>query len=317
VRSVSGVQQATAVNMLPVAEWGFNGNVAVEGLADEHSGFFAEYRWVSQDYLRTFGIPLVRGRQFLPEEISGNRKAAIINETMVRQLWGDKDPVGARIRIFSPEWITVVGISRDVRQSGVTSRPSAEVYMPAVGYVGAFPSWSVVVRSDLATDALLPALRAIVRAQEPEAAIDRIKTMDDVIVDSLSAQRVVVSLLVCFAVLAVLIAGLGLYSLVAFTVVARLPEFAIRSALGSTPAALVGMVSREGAILIGTGLLIGFAAALPLRPLVTRFVIDVGRVNAAVFSGAFVIALVVGAAALAIPAWRASRVDPLRILRRE
>src|SRR4030095_827033 len=216
-----------------------------------------------------------------------------------------------------PEWITVVGISRDVRQSGVTSRPSAEVYMPAVGYVGSFPSWSVVVRSELATDTLLPALRAIVRAQEPEAAIDRIKTMDDVIVASLSAQRVIVSLLVCFAVLGVLIAGLGLYSLVAFTVVARLPEFAIRSALGSTPAALVGMVSREGAMLIGTGLLIGFAAALPLRTLVTRFVIDVGRVNAAVFSGAFVIALVVGAAALAIPAWRASRVDPLRILRRE
>jgi MacB-like periplasmic core domain len=77
-------------------------------------------------YLRTFGIPLQRGRQFLPDEISGKQRAAIINETMSRQLWGDRDPIGAHIRMLSPEWITVVGISRDVRQSGVSSSPSAE-----------------------------------------------------------------------------------------------------------------------------------------------------------------------------------------------
>jgi putative ABC transport system permease protein len=286
-------------------------------LPDEHRGFFAEYRWVTEDYLRTLGIPLQRGRQFLPEEISGKQRAAIINETMARQLWGERDAIGAQIRVLNPEWFTVIGISRDVRQSGVTSHPNAEVYFPAAAFAAPIPRWSVLVRSEVTAESLLPALRNAVRAQEQDAAVDRIMTMEDVVADSLSAQRIVAALLVCFAVLAVVIASLGLYSLVAFTVVARLPELAIRSALGSTPAELVGLVSRDGVSLILTGLVIGFGAALPLRPLVTRFVIDVGHVNASVFSAVLLISLAVGAGALTIPALRAARIDPLRILRRE
>jgi putative ABC transport system permease protein len=317
IRSVPGVQQAAAVNMLPVAEWGFNGNVGVEGMADEHQWFFAEYRWVTQGYLRTFGIPLQRGRQFLPEEISGKQKAAIINETMSRQLWGDRDPIGAHIRILSPEWITVVGISPDVRQSGVSSRPSAEVYLPAAGFVGALPSWSVVVRSDLAAESVLPAIRGAVRAMEPEAALDRTKTMDEIVADSLSAQRIVGGLLASFAVLALVIAALGLYGLIAFMVVARLPELAIRSVLGSSPIALLGLVSREGVRLMAAGLAIGFAAVVPLRPLLARFVFDVGQANVTVFFSVFFLLIAVGSAASAVPLLRAVRIDPIRILRRE
>jgi putative ABC transport system permease protein len=166
-------------------------------------------------------------------------------------------------------------------------------------------------------ESLLPALRNAVHAQEQDAAVDRIMTMDDVVADSLSAQRIVAALLACFAVLAVVIASLGLYSLIAFTVAARLPELAIRAALGATPTGLIGLVTRDGVRLILTGLAVGFAAAIPLRPVVTRFVIDVGRVNAAVFSAVFVISVAVGAGALVIPALRAARIDPLRILRRE
>jgi hypothetical protein len=81
VAATPGVRQAAAVNMLPIAEWGFNGNVNVEGMADEHRGFFAEYRWITRDYLRTMGIPLLRGRHFLSEEVAGRQKAAIINQT--------------------------------------------------------------------------------------------------------------------------------------------------------------------------------------------------------------------------------------------
>jgi putative ABC transport system permease protein len=318
MRSVPGVQQAAAVNMLPVAEWGFNGNVGVEGMPDEHRWFFAEYRWITQDYLRTFGISLQRGRQFLPEEISGQQKAAIINETMSRQLWGDRDPIGAHIRILSPEWITVVGISRDVRQSGVSSRPSAEVYLPAAGFVAAIPRWSVVVRSELPTESLLPTLRSAIRAVEKEAAVDRMKTMDEIVVDSLSAQRIIAALLASFAVLALVIAALGLYGLIAFTVISRLPELAIRSVLGSSPLAVLGVVSRDGIRLMAAGLTIGFAAVIPLRPLLARFVFDVGRVNTDVFFAVFFVLIVVGCAASAVPLMRAVRVvDPIRILRRE
>jgi putative ABC transport system permease protein len=317
VRSVPGVQQAAATNMLPVAQWGVNGNVAVEDMPDEHNWFFAEYRWVTQDYLRTFGIPLLRGRQFLPEEISGKQRAAIINDTMSRQLWRDRDPIGAHIRVMDPEWITVVGVSRDVHQSGVSSRPSAELYLPAVNYVVPLPSWSIVVRSDLPAESLLPEIRTVVRAQEPEAAIDRIKTMDEVVVDSLSAQRIIAGLLTSFAVLALAIAALGLYGLIAFTVISRLPELAIRSVLGSSPITLLRVVSRDGVCLMATGLTIGFAAVIPLRPLLARFVFDVGRLSAEVFFAALFVLLVVGCAASAVPILRAVRIDPIRILRRE
>jgi putative ABC transport system permease protein len=317
VRSVPGVQQAAAANMLPVAQWGVNGNVAVEGIPDDHNWFFAEYRWVTEDYLRTFGISLLRGRRFLPEEISGKQRSAIINDTMRRQLWGDRDPIGAHIRVMGPEWITVVGVSRDVRQSGVSSRPSAEVYLPAANYVVASPSWSIVVRSDLPSESLLPAIRTVVRVQEQEAAIDRIKTMDEVVVDSLSAQRIIAGLLTSFAVLALVIAALGLYGLIAFSVISRLPELAIRSVLGSSPITLLCVVSRDGVRLMAAGLTIGFAAVIPLRPLLARFVFDVGRLNAEVFFAAFFVLIVVGSAASAVPIFRAVRIDPIRILRRE
>jgi putative ABC transport system permease protein len=317
VASVPGVQQAAAVNMLPVSEWGFNGNVGVEGMQDEHRGFFAEYRWITEDYLRTFRIPLQQGRAFLPEEISGKQKAAIINETMRRQLWGERDPIGAHIRIFSPEWITVVGVSRDVRQSGVSTQPSAEVYLPAAGFPAAIPSWSIAVRSALPPQSLAPALRDAIRSTEIEAAVDRMKTMDEVVVDSLSSQRIIAELLASFAVLALVIAAVGLYGLMAFTVISRLPELAIRTVLGSKPIALLRVVSRDGVRLVAAGLVIGFAAVIPLRPLLARFVFDVGRVNTAVLLGVSVVLITVGALASAVPLMRAVRIDPIRILRRE
>jgi putative ABC transport system permease protein len=315
VAATPGVRQAAAVNMLPIAEWGFNGNVNVEGMADEHRGFFAEYRWITKDYLRTMGIPLLRGRQFLPEEVAGKQKAAIINQTMAHQLWGDLDPIGAHINMFSPEWITVVGIARDVRQSGVTVSPSAEVYLPAATFVVAAPSWSVVLRSELPADSLIPAIRNAIRTEEPEAAVDRVMTMEEVIADSVSAQRIVATLLVCFAVLALLLASLGLYSVLTFTVVARLPELAIRAALGSTPRALVALVGGEGIALVAVGVGIGFAGMVPLQPLLNRFILDVGPLSAPLCAAVLAILLAIGAAAVAVPAWRAARVDPIRVLR--
>jgi putative ABC transport system permease protein len=317
VRSVPGVRQAAAVNLLPVAEWGINGSVNVEGMPGDQRGFFAEYRWITEDYLQTMEIPLLRGRQFLPEEVAGGRKAAIINQTMARKLWGDRDPIGAHINMFSPEWITVVGISRDIRQTGVTAPPSAEVYMAAPTLVVTFPSWSILVRSELSANSLLPAIRNAIRTEEREAAVDRVRTMDDVIAETVSAQRIVATLLASFAVLALVLASVGLYSVLTFTVAARLPELAIRAALGSTPRALVGLVGREGVALIAVGLAIGLAAMVPLHPLLKQFIFDVGPLSASLYAAVLSILLTVGVVAVAIPALRVARIDPIRVLRGE
>src|SRR5208283_488909 len=111
-----------------------------------------------------------------------------INQTMARELWGDRDPIGAHINMFSPEWITVVGIVRDVRQSGVTAPASAEVFMPAPTFVAPFPSWSILMRSDLPAQSIMPAIRAAIGTEEREAAVDRVMSMDDVISGTVSAQ---------------------------------------------------------------------------------------------------------------------------------
>src|SRR5262249_18757557 len=120
-----------------------------------------------------------------------------------------------------------------------------------------------------------------------------------------------------FAILALVIAALGLYGLIAFNVVSRLPELAIRSVLGSSPMAVLRVVSRDGVRLLIAGLAIGFAAVVPLRPLLTRFVFDVGQANAGVFFAVFLVLIVVGSATSAVPLLRAVRIDPIRILRRE
>jgi putative ABC transport system permease protein len=317
VRALPGVVAAAAINLLPVAEWGFNGNVNVEGLPAEHPGFFAEYRWVTQDYFRTMHIPLVQGRLFFPEEISGNRSAAIINEAMTRALWGEKNPLGAHIRFLSPAWITVVGISRDVRQSGVEVPPSPELFLPARSYSAPFSSWSIVVRSSLPADSLMPAIRHAISSNEQDAVVSHVRTMDDVVSDSVSYQRIVSVLLMCFAILALTLAALGIYGIVSYFVAARTPELAIRTALGSTPTALVALVVRQGMGLVATGLAIGFAAMIPVNSLLADFLYGVHRINIPVFGAVLGILFMAGGIAVLAPAMRSARIDPIRALRQE
>jgi putative ABC transport system permease protein len=317
VRSLPGVTNAAAINMLPVADWGFNGSVNVEGLPSHQAGFFAEYRWVTSDYFRTMGVPLTRGRLFLPEEIAGARPAALINETMARQLWGEKDPLGAHVRFLTPEWITVVGVVRDVRQTGMTVPPSAEIFLPARGYLVPFPRWSLVVRSPLSTDSLLPVIRRAVQNADQEAAIDRVKTMDDIVLDSVSNERIVTTLLASFGVLALTMAALGIYSLVSYSVVIRTRELAIRAALGSTPAALVQLVGRQGLALIAIGVLLGAAAAVPAGAVLAKSVFGINRIEVPVFISVIVILLFSGGLATLIPAARTAGIDPLSALRQE
>ena len=317
MQTLPSVTQAAAINMLPVADWGFNGNVNVEGMPPRNRNFFAEYRWVTAEYFKTTGVPLVRGRLFLPEELSGTRQAAVINESMVRRLWGEKDPLGAHVRFMSPEWITVVGVVRDVRQTGVAVPPSPEIFMPARSYITGPPAWSLVIRSPLPIGSLLPSVRQALSRADRDAAIDRVRTMDEVVIDSMSNQRIVSTLLVSFGVLAITLAALAVYSIVAYSVTARTPELAIRSALGSAPAALIGLVGRQGAALVLLGVIVGLVVTVPVSAVAAKYLFGVERISAPVFAGVTAALFVAGGLATLIPAARTARIDPLRALRQE
>ncbi len=193
----------------------------------------------------------------------------------------------------------------------------AELYMPASTFVGAMPSWSILVRSTLPAASLLPAVRDTVRSVEREAAVDRVSTMEDVIAGTVSAERIVATLLACFALLALTLASVGLYGVLAFTVAARRPELAIRSALGSSPAALIGLVGREGMLLVTAGVAAGLAGMALLQPVLRKFVFDVGSLSSTSCAAVLLVLLAVGAAAVAVPALRAARIDPIRTLRQD
>jgi len=141
--------------------------------------------------------------------------------------------------------------------------------------------------------------------------------MDDVISGTVSAQRIVATLLACFAALALLLATLGLYSVLTFSVAARMPELAIRAALGSTPRGMLALVGREGIALVAVGLAIGLVAMVPLQGVMKRYAFDAAELSATLCVAVFAILLAVGMAAVIFPALRASRIDPIRILRGE
>jgi putative ABC transport system permease protein len=225
--------------------------------------------------------------------------------------------LGAHVRFLSPEWITVVGVVRDVRQSGVTVPASAEILLPANTYVGPFPTWSLVVRSPVSTESLVLSVRRAVQAEERDAALDRVMAMDDIVVDSVSNQRIVTTLLAAFAMLALGLAVLGIYSLVAYAVVARTPELAIRAALGSSPAALVRLVGRQGLALIAIGLALGVAATVPVNAALATSLFGVSRVGLPVVAGVIAILFATGGLATLVPAAQTARIDPLRALRQE
>ena len=210
-----------------------------------------------------------------------------------------------------------MGVVRDVRQTGVTVPPSAEIFLPASTYPGPFSTWSLVVRSAIPSQSVLPSIRRTVQSADREAAIDRVKTMDDVVVDSISNQRIVTALLVSFGVLALALAALGVYGVVAYSATVRTHELAIRAALGSTPAALIRLVGRQGLGLVTVGLVLGAVTTLPVGAALAKSVFGISRIGLPVFATVVATLLLTGGLATLIPAARTARIDPLRALRQE
>jgi putative ABC transport system permease protein len=173
------------------------------------------------------------------------------------------------------------------------------------------------VRSPLPIDSLVPSIRRTVQSADRDAAIDRVRTMDEVVAESVSNQRIVTTLLMSFGILALALAALGVYSLVAYSVVLRTPELAIRAALGSTPSALVRLVGREGLTLVGIGLVVGVAATVPAGTALATSVFGISRIGLPVLTSAVATLLLTGGLATLIPAVRTARIDPLRALREE
>ena len=326
LREIPGVLSSAAMTGLPPQRPVNANDTDIDGYTSPPEGPFENvdyYQTVTQDYLTTMGIPVVDGRDFALSDVSGGT-VALVNETLARTFFRDQSPVGKRIRPgFNDQipWFTIVGVVKDVKQGGVASKTGTELYflaeqLPRVR-TQAPGSMNIVMRSTLPVETLAPHIRQIVQQMDPTLPIVRLRSMDDVFGESVSRPRLLAQLLALFAGLALALAAIGTYGILAYTVSQRRREIGIHMALGATRRTVLGMVLGQGIRMTAVGLVIGTVAALLLTRLIQAQLFNVKPTDPATMAAVAVFITVVAAIACYLPANRASRVDPMVVLRDE
>jgi predicted permease len=325
VEAIPGVVSAGYVTAIPLTWKGGTTFVVPEGMGERVPGvtYDATHRQVSANYLQTMSIPLRQGRYFTAQDNERSMPVAIVNETMAREYWPNGDAVGRRFTLGDPNdddpWFTVVGVVGDVRQMGLDVPVKSEMYLP----YGQVTPWDFYAPRDLAIrtngdpSGLVGVVREAIRSVDPDQPVSNIATMEEVLGREASQRRLGMILLTAFAVLALLLASLGIYGVLAYFVAQRKNEIGVRLALGASPAQILLLVLRKGMALTLLGVTIGLAASFVLTRLMTSLLFGVKAVDPLTF--AVVSLLLAGVALLAcwIPARRAAKVDPAVALRDE
>ena len=331
--ALPGVESASAINHLPLAgdTWGTGLTIEGRPLPPPGQGIEAIFRVIRPDYFRTMGISLHAGRDFNERDTSNAPGVVILNETMARRHWPDDDPIGRRITLDdprdssrTPQWLTVVGVVKDVKQDSWIDAPSNEIYLAfqqSRGFfaspAGRYASMTIVIRTTNETKSLGPTARATVRATDPSLPISNVVTMEQVIADALWQPRFNLQLIGLFAGAALVLAAIGLYGIMSYTVAQRTHEVGLRLALGAQRRDVIGLILKQGVKLILPGVTIGLLASAALTRLMTNLLFGVSATDAKTFT--VIAAVLVGVALLAcfVPARRATKVDPMVALRYE
>ncbi|HTQ53674.1 MAG TPA: ABC transporter permease [Bryobacteraceae bacterium] len=309
-----GVQSAAVVNDLPMERIQM-GAFRVEGRPVPLPGheLVADDRFASENYIATMGTPMLAGRGFTRAEAEAqNPTEVILNETLARKLFPGRNPVGQVLhstRESGPgTWRrTVIGIVGDTRQLGLDAPPRAEMFFPSRRQ---FPSFALVVRTAGDPMRLASAVTAQVWAIDKDQPVNDVQAMDHVVDDTISQRRFNMLLLSVFAAVALALAAVGIYGVLAYSVSRRTQEIGIRMALGAQTGDVVRMIGREALVLIAAGIGLGFAGALALTRLMTSLLFGVKPADAATFAAVPVVLASVALAACYLPARRAANVDP-------
>jgi putative ABC transport system permease protein len=291
--------------------------VPTPGGPDENVDFV---QTVTRGYFATMGIPVVAGRAFDGRDGASSPPVVVINEAFVRLFYPERDPLGLRIRpAGTQEWLTVVGVAKDVKQSGLDANAGTELYMAYEQTPRLFPqvaaTMNVVVRSRLATAALAAPVQQAVRALDSTLPVTALRTMDDVFAHSVSRPRLLAQLLSVFGAVALALAAVGTYGVLTYSVAVRRQEIGIRLVLGANARGVLSMVLSQGMALAGIGLAIGLGAAAGAAQLARSLLFGVGAADPLTLAFVAVLLLVVSFIACLLPARRATRVDPAVALR--
>jgi putative ABC transport system permease protein len=325
VGALPGIDLASMTTDLPVAHLSRRYPVTIEDHPDESGqGLFSEVTSVTPEYFKVLQASLVRGRYFTEDDDIDKRPVAIVDESTARTYWPNRDPVGRRLSMRSPRgaanppWCTVVGVIKDINSDGLDQSGGPHIYRPIYQFQGSRSlSKSVTVRTSLSATSLEPQIRREIQAVDPNLPVFNVRTMNEVIDGSLASRRFSAELVGVFAVVALLLASVGVYGLLAYMVGQRSHEIGVRMALGATPSTIGKMVVSRGAGLAGIGVGIGLILSGIMAPLISSVLYGVRPLDPEVFIAVPAILMVVVLLASYIPAWRAARVNPIVALRRE
>ncbi|HXO26818.1 MAG TPA: FtsX-like permease family protein, partial [Thermoanaerobaculia bacterium] len=335
LRALPGVSAAAAASLPPLA--GEAGDTTFDIDGGRHAGGLAAaqsntpdphlYHWlVTPGYFQAAGIALLRGRAIRAADGAGAQPVGVINETMARQYWRDGDPVGKRIRLYWNEsdkgpWLEIVGVVRDVAFRRLGEAPQPELYLPeAQGRaVADFPSqqMTLVVRSAADPRALAAAVRREVRAVDPTVPVSKVQTLDELLARSVSRSRFNLILLALFAAVALALAAVGIYGILANAVRQRSREIGIRKALGARQGDVFRLLVGQGMRLTGIGLALGLGGAAALSRFQQSLLFGVAPTDPLTYAAVSLLLCAVALVACSLPARRAMTVDPMVTLRAE
>jgi putative ABC transport system permease protein len=320
VESLPGVKSAGVVNWIPLVFQGDSVGISIEGQPNPPGSQRpnAATRIISPDYFSTMGIRLLQGRTFDNRDVATSIPVGIISETMARRFWPNQDPIGKRFTPGDPtqpdQWIQVIGVVNDIRQFQLTAEPRPQMYL-TYEQVGFFAPRYLVVNTEVDPNSLAASIRQAVWEVDKDQPVSSIATMEEVLSDSIARQRFSMLLLAIFAGVALVLAAVGIYGVMSYSVAQRTHEIGIRMALGAQTGTVLKLAVGYGLKLVLAGIVIGLVAAFLLTRVMSTLLFGVTPTDPATFAVISLILIAVALLASYIPARRATKVDPVIALR--
>jgi putative ABC transport system permease protein len=323
LRRIPGVEAAAAVNWIPLGRGLIAGDFHIEGGATGAPGRWADKIIVSPDYFRAMGIKVETGREFTPLDRTDAPGVVILSRSIADRFWPRGDAVGKRITTVDKpgrdDWLTIVGVVGDVVQTGVTAKPDAAIYRPIAQTNFPFFLSHITFVARLTGDArvISPAMTRVMRTADKRLPVQSVVSMSDLIGSTVLTPRFQSRMLLIFSVLALTLAVIGIYAVLAYGVAQRQHEIGVRIALGAVPRQVMTMFLRRTMALVMPGLLIGVLSSVALTRVLSTFLFQIEPTDPATFASVVWLLALIALAAASVPARRASRVDPLVALRRD
>lgn len=316
-RTIPSVELAGITSDLPGSAPATRGNLSIEDMPfDVSQKLTAELIRVSPDYFRIIQTPLVRGRFFSENDQADKLPVAIIDETTARRYWQNRDPIGRRLRSgqdANQPWLTVVGIVKDIKQDGLDINGVPHIYTSVYQDTGR--DFSLVLRTPLPLSALEGQIRSAVQAVDPNLPVFNTRSLNEVMESSLAPRRFSAELVAVFAAVALLLASVGIYGLLAYMVGQRSQEIGVRIALGAHRTDILKLVLRQGALLAGAGVGAGLILAAIAAPTIATLLYGIRAVDPIVFLAVPLVLFAISFAASYLPARKAAKVSPMVALR--